>query len=102
MTQEEFDAFVAVMPRTPISLEDASPSLLCSEGGVVTGIPLCNMCKKWNGYGKCKQFGTSPEIYKSGESRDCPAAVLNPDGIGFSRFCELYPEDVERLLKRQP
>lgn len=81
--------------------EEASLGFLCPESTVITEIPLCNVCKNWNGYRKCKKLGESPEAYSGWEKRDCPAAILDTETFGFPQFAELYPEDTQRLLKKQ-
>ena len=84
-----------------LSEEEASPGFLCPEGAIITDIPLCNVCQNWNGPGKCKKLGKSPDAYSDGERRDCPDAVLDTENFGFPRFAELYPEDTKKLLERQ-
>lgn len=105
MTKEELEevkAYIASKPEVMLSLEEASPSLLCSEGGVVTEIPLCNVCKNCTAPDKCRQLGDSPDAYSYADKRDCEYAVLATDSLGFQTFAELYPEDTERLLHREP
>lgn len=87
--------------KTYLSEEDLSPSYLCSECGEVTDIPLCNVCQNWDGPGKCKKLGKSPDAYRTWEKRDCPYAVLDTDDFAFPEFSELYPEDTKKLLERQ-
>ena len=84
-----------------MKLEDASLGFLCPEYAIVTAIPLCNVCQNWDGPGKCKVLGNSPEVYRSSEKRDCSHAVLDTKRFNFPRFSELYPEDTEKLLKRR-
>lgn len=81
--------------------EEASPSYLYPDCIEVTGIPLCNVCRNWNGPGKCKKLGESPDIYGWGEKRDCLEAVLDTENFGFPQFSKLYPEDTKKLLERQ-
>lgn len=81
--------------------EEASPGFLCPDCGRVTDIPLCNVCQNWDGPGKCKKLGKSPDIYGWGERRDCPDAILDKTKIGYYKFAELYPEDTKKLLERQ-
>lgn len=90
------------MKRKPILREeDISPGFRCPEGAKTLAIPLCNVCKNWNGPGKCRKLGESPDIYGWGERRDCPEAVLDTETFGFPQFAELYPEDTKKLLERQ-
>ena len=90
------------MKRKPILREeDISPGFRCPEGAKTLAIPLCNVCKNWNGPGKCKKLGESPAAYKGWEKRDCLEAVLDTETFGFPRFAELYPEDTKKLLERQ-
>lgn len=81
--------------------EEASPSYRFPDCAITTSIPLCNVCKNWNGPGKCKKRGKSLDIYRRCERRDCPDAVLDTDDFGFPQFAELYPEDTKKLLERQ-
>lgn len=81
--------------------EEASPGFLCPDCGRVTAIPLCNVCQNWDGPGKCRELGKSPDIYGWGEKRDCPDAVLVTERPGFQQFAKLYPEDTKKLLERQ-
>lgn len=81
--------------------EEVSPSYRFPDCVTITDIPLCNVCKNWNGPGKCKKLGESPDIYSWGERRDCPEAVLDTETFGFPQFAELYPEDTKKLLERQ-
>ena len=81
--------------------EDASLGFLCPEYAEVTGELLCNVCMSWNGPGKCKILGISPDEYRWVDKRDCPHAVLDTNAIGIQIFTKLYPEDTERLLKKQ-
>lgn len=81
--------------------EDASLGFLCEDAWVVIAIPLCSVCKNWDGFRKCKKLGKSPDAYSDVEKRDCPYAVLNPADLSFPRFAELYPEDTKKLLERQ-
>lgn len=90
------------MKRKPILREeDISPGFRCPEGAKTLAIPLCNVCKNWNGPGKCKKLGESPAAYKGWEKRDCLEAVLDTETFGFPQFAELYPEDTKKLLERQ-
>ena len=81
--------------------KEFSPSMLSKDAWIVTAIPLCNVCQNWDGPGKCKVLGNSPEIYRNSEKRDCSHAVLDTKRFNFPRFSELYPEDTEKLLKRR-
>ena len=82
--------------------EEASPGFLCPECIAIKDIPLCNVCQNWDGPGKCKKLGESPDVYSwEWEKRDCPEAVLDTKTFGFPKFSELYPEDTRKLLERQ-
>ncbi|MCI9557572.1 MAG: hypothetical protein HFF53_11675 [Lawsonibacter sp.] len=81
--------------------EEVSPSYRFPDCVTITDIPLCNVCKNWNGPGKCKKLGESPAAYKGWEKRDCLEAVLDTETFGFPQFAELYPEDTKKLLERQ-
>ena len=81
--------------------EEASPSYRCPDCVEITAIPLCNVCQNWDGPGKCKKLGKSPDIYRGWEQRDCPDAMLDTETFGFPKFAELYPEDTRKLLERQ-
>ena len=81
-----------------VRLEDVSPGLLCPEYAITVAIPLCNVCVNWDGPGKCKKLGESPEEYRDIKKRDCAHAVL--DERYCKRFSELYPEDTKKLLER--
>ncbi len=83
-----------------VTEEEVSPSYRYPDCARVTTIPLCNVCRNWNGPGKCKKLGESPDIYGWGERRDCPDAVLDTKKVSFPRFAELYPEDTKKLLER--
>ena len=82
--------------------EEASPGFLCPDCVETIGIPLCNVCMSWDGPGKCKLLGTSPDEFRWGDRRDCPHAILNPKRLSYPRFAELYPEDVKRLPHSPP
>ena len=82
--------------------DEVSPSYLYPDCVRTTNLPLCNVCRNWNGPGKCKKLGMSPDVYCEGEKRDCPDAVLDKEKIGFPEFIELYPEDTKKLLERPP
>lgn len=82
--------------------EEASPSYRYPDVVRVFAIPLCNVCRNWNGPGKCKKLGESPHTYsRNWEKRDCPEAVLDTADFAFPKFAELYPEDTKKLLERQ-
>ena len=81
--------------------DEISAGVKCPDGARTIVIPICNVCLNWNGPGKCKKFGESPDIYGWGEKRDCSAAVLDTGTFGFPQFAELYPEDTKKLLERQ-
>ena len=81
--------------------DEISAGFKCPECIKITDIPLCNVCRNWNGPGKCKKLGESPGTYSDEwEKRDCPDAVLDTDTFGFPQFAELYPEDTKKLLER--
>ena len=81
--------------------DEISAGFRCPECTSITDIPLCNVCKNWDGYGKCKKLGKSPEAYSGWEKRDCPEAVLDSTKFAYRKFLELYPEDAKKLLERQ-
>lgn len=88
--------------KTYLTEEEASPGFLCPDCGRVTDIPLCNVCQNWDGPGKCKKLGKSPDVYRrEWARRDCPEALLDTQTPSFYRFLELYPEDTKKLLERQ-
>ncbi len=84
-----------------VTEEEVSPSYRYPDVVKTVVIPLCNVCQNWDGPGKCKKMGESPDIYGWGEKRDCPEAVLDIENFGFPQFAELYPEDTKKLLERQ-
>lgn len=84
-----------------VTEEEVSPSYRCLEYARTTAIPVCNVCRNWDGPGRCKKLGNSLEIYRRCERRDCPDAVLDTDDFAFPQFAELYPEDTKKLLERQ-
>lgn len=81
--------------------DEISEGFKCPDCGRVTAIPLCSVCRNWNGYGKCKELGRSPDAYREADRQDCPYALLDTDDLSFSLFSELYPEDTKKLLERQ-
>ncbi len=81
--------------------EEASPSYQSPDCVRVTDMPLCGVCQNWNGYGKCKKLGKSPDAYREAERQDCPEAVLDTGLPAYSKFVELYPEAATKLLERQ-
>lgn len=82
--------------------DEISAGFKCPECVKITDIPLCNVCRNWNGPGKCKKLGESQGAYSDEwEKRDCPEAVLDTETFGFPQFAELYPEDTKKLLERQ-
>lgn len=81
--------------------DEISPGFLCEDAFIVIAIPLCSVCKNWDGFGKCKKLGKSPDAYSDVKKRDCPYAVLDTADLSFPRFAELYPEDTKKLLERQ-
>lgn len=90
------------MKRKPILREeDISPGFRCPDDIRLIAMPLCGVCRNWDGYGKCKKLGKSPDVYRESEKRDCPDAVLATERPGFQEFSELYPEDTKKLLERQ-
>ena len=82
--------------------DEISAGFKCPDGARTIAIPLCNVCRNWNGPGKCKKLGESPDIYGWADKRDCPDAVLDTKKVSFPRFAELYPEDTKKLLERLP
>ena len=81
---------------------EISAGFKCPDGARAFAIPLCNVCKNWNGPGKCKKLGESPDVYSwEWGKRDCPEAILDTETFGFPQFAELYPEDTKKLLERQ-
>ena len=83
--------------------DEISAGFKCPDGGRVFAMPLCNVCKNWDGPGKCKKLGESPAAYsQEWEKRDCPDAVLDTEVFLFPKFAELYPEDTKKLLERLP
>lgn len=90
------------MKRKPILREeDISPGFRCPEGARTTAMPLCSACLYWDGYGKCKKLGKSPDAYRTNERQDCTEAILDTKRFTFSTFAELYPEATKKLLERQ-
>lgn len=90
------------MKRMPILREeDISPGFRCPEGAKTIAMPLCSVCLNWNGYGRCKKLGKSPDAYREAERQDCPEAMLDTKRFTFAQFVELYPEDAKKLLERQ-
>lgn len=81
--------------------DEISAGFRCPECAIVTAIPLCSVCQNWDGYGKCKKLGKSPDAYREAERQDCQEAILDTNNFGFPRFSELYPEDTRKLLERQ-
>jgi len=84
-----------------VTEEEISPSYCYPDCVEITDIPLCNVCWNWDGPGKCRKLGKSPDVYRTWEKRDCPDAVLDETKIGYRKFVELYPEDTKKLLERQ-
>lgn len=84
-----------------VTEDEVSPSYRFPDCARTIEIPICNVCRNWDGPGKCKKLGKSPDIYSNGERRSCPDAVLDTDDFAFPQFAELYPEDTKKLLERQ-
>lgn len=63
-------------------------------------IPECNVCVYWNGPGKCKKLGDSPDDFEFGKRHDCPDAVLNTNSFQYSRYEKLYPEECKISKKK--
>lgn len=80
--------------------DEISAGFKCPDGARTIAIPLCNVCQNWDGPGKCKKLGKSPDAYRTWEKRDCPEAVLDTETFGFPQFAKLYPEDTKKLLER--
>ena len=59
---------------------------------VTTCIPQCNICVYWDGPGKCKKLGDSPDDFGWGKRHDCPYAVLNTEHFSYPKYEELYPD----------
>ncbi len=83
-----------------VTEEEVSPSYRYPVAFEIIGMPLCNVCQNWNGPGKCKKLGKSPDAYREVDKRDCPEAVLDTEIFCFKKFSELYPEDTKRLLEQ--
>lgn len=81
--------------------DEISAGFKCPDGARITAIPLCSVCRNWNGYGKCKKLGKSLDAYREAEKQDCPYALLDPEDSSFCLFSELYPEATKKLLERQ-
>ena len=81
--------------------DEISAGFKCPDGARTIAMPLCSVCLSWDGYGKCKKLGKSPDAYRTSERRDCPEAVLDTENFGFPQFAELYPEDTQKLLEWQ-
>lgn len=47
----------------------------------------------WDGPGKCKKLGDSPDEFGWGERYGCPDAVLNTENFQYPKYKELYPEE---------
>ena len=80
---------------------EVSPSMLCKDRWIVIGIPLCNICVYRYAPNKCEKMEYPPEEYRRSIRRDCKYVKIAKDSLLLPRFSELYPEDTERLLKKQ-
>jgi len=59
-------------------------------------IPQCNVCVNWNGRGKCKIYGESPEIYMNGKKYDCEGAIIDKECFLYEKYIELLEEKTGR------
>ena len=80
---------------------EVSPSMLCRDIGRTTAIPLCNVCVHSGEPGECNILGKRPMDLRLSKHRHCEYAKIDTECFSFPCFSELYPEDTERLLKKQ-
>lgn len=73
----------------PLDEKNISHGFRTSISAVAKVIPQCNVCIYWNGRGKCKIYGESPDIYMSGKSYDCEKAVLDKDCFLYDKYIKL-------------
>ena len=67
-------------------------------------VPICipqgNVCVYWDGPGKCKKLGDSPDVFGWGERHDCPDAILDTNHFLYPAYEKLYPEECKQSKKR--
>lgn len=63
-------------------------------------IPECNICIYWNGPGKCKKLGDSPDKFGWGERHDCPDAILDTGSFQYPAYQKIYPEECKSSIKK--
>lgn len=80
--------------------EDISAGFRSPLYSVPVCIPECNVCVYWDGPGKCKKYGTSPDELRWGNRHDCPNAVLNTHHFAYQQYQKLYPAEVKTLEKK--
>lgn len=80
--------------------EDISAGFRAPFYSVTTCIPECNVCVYWNGSGKCKKLGDSPDVFGWGERHDCPDAILDTNCFSYPAYEKLYPEECKQSKKR--
>ena len=80
--------------------EDISAGFRAPICCVDTCIPECNVCIHWDGPGKCKKLGNSPDIFEWGERHDCPNAILNTESFQYPQYRNLYPEECKVSAKK--
>lgn len=77
--------------------DEISAGFKCPDGARTIAMPLCSACLNWNGYGKCKKLGKSPDAYREADRQDCPEAMLDTKRFTFSQFVELCPEAAKKF-----
>ena len=80
--------------------EDISAGFRAPIYSITTCIPECNVCIYWDGPGKCKKRGDSPDEFGWGDRHDCPDAVLNTKNFQYSTYEKLYPEECKTSAKK--
>lgn len=76
-----------------MNIDDFSPGFRCEDASVVVGMPVCLVCKNWDGPKRCKVYGDAPSEYWEMESRKCPAVEFDETAFGIANYKRLYPED---------
>lgn len=80
--------------------EDISMGFRAPLYSVTTCIPECNVCVYWNGPGRCKKRGHSPDDFRCGKRHDCPDAVLNTGHFLYDQYQELYTEECKSSAEK--
>ena len=80
--------------------EDISMGFRAPIYSITTCIPQCNVCVYWDGPGKCRKLGDSPDDFGWGKRHDCPDAVLNTKHFSYPQYEELYPDECKGSKKK--